>query len=262
MAAPGHDGGRRFSCVRPRDPAKDGTPSVKIGIVSDIHCNIAGLDRALAEMGDVDELICAGDMIYQFRFSNEVVERLRERGARIVLGNHEETFLSRDGVRARAADWIHQDALAFLGEQPYMLSTNANSKRIYVVHASPWEPFKEYIYPHSPTLRRFADFDADIVIMGHTHYQMAERVGRTLVINPGSAGEPRDSRNEYWLSFAVLDTESDEVRFGNFADPSRSAADSCDVSWTAWRPHWETTGDDNGRAPKNGPDPWSASPNS
>lgn len=245
---------------------------VKIGIVSDIHCNIAGLDRALAEMGDVDELICAGDMIYQFRFSNEVVERLRERGARMVLGNHEETFLSRDGVRARAAEWIHQDTLAFLGEQDRTLRTRAHGKRIFVVHASPWEPNNEYIYPHSPTLRRFAEFDAEIVIMGHTHYQMAERVGRTLVINPGSAGEPRDARNDLWLSFAVLDTESEEVRFGNFPDPSRSAAAPSGLSWTVVtaaqtqhgpaRPHGGESGAGDGRASRNGPDRWSASPNS
>jgi hypothetical protein len=30
---------------------------VKLGIVSDIHCNAAGLRQALALMGDVDDLI-------------------------------------------------------------------------------------------------------------------------------------------------------------------------------------------------------------
>jgi putative phosphoesterase len=235
---------------------------LKIGIVSDIHCNIAGLDRALEEMGDVDELICAGDAIYQFRFSNEVVERLRERGARLVLGNHEDTFLGRDGVRARAASWIHADALAYLAEQPYSLTIAASGKRIVVVHASPWEPYNEYIYPNSPSLRRFVEFDAEIVILGHTHYQMAERVGRTLVINPGSAGEPRDPRNDFQLSFAVLDTESDEVRFGSFPDPTRSVAPRSDTSWTAWRPQGGTTGNGYDQTPKNGPDSWSASLNS
>jgi len=89
---------------------------LKIGIVSDIHCNIAGLDRALAEMGEVDELICAGDSIFQYRFSNEVVTRLRERGARVILGNHEETFFSSAGVRAQQAGWIDRDAYTLFGE--------------------------------------------------------------------------------------------------------------------------------------------------
>jgi hypothetical protein len=54
---------------------------------------------------------------------------------------------------------------------------------------------------------------------------MAERVGRTLIINPGSAGEARDPRNGFRLSYAVLDTQTDEVTFGDFADPTRAAVD-------------------------------------
>jgi hypothetical protein len=54
---------------------------------------------------------------------------------------------------------------------------------------------------------------------------MAERVGRSLIINPGSAGEPRDPRNGFMLSYAVLDTETDEVIFNDFPDPTRAAVD-------------------------------------
>ena len=194
---------------------------MKIGIVSDIHCNAAGLERALALMGDVDELICAGDAIYQYRFSNDVVRLLRGRGAHVIQGNHEETLLGRGGERARAAPSVDADLLAWLSERPLALRTRVNGKQIVVAHGSPWEPRHEYLYPHSATLKRFVDFEAEIVILGHTHYQMAERVGRTLVINPGSAGEARDPRNGFRLSYAVLDTQADDVTFGNYADPSR-----------------------------------------
>jgi len=65
---------------------------LKFGIVSDIHCNAAGLRRALALMGDIDELICLGDSIWEYRFSNEVAQLLREQRAHTILGNHEEGF--------------------------------------------------------------------------------------------------------------------------------------------------------------------------
>lgn len=234
---------------------------MRIGIVSDIHCNIAGLERALAEMGDVDELICAGDSIFQFRFSNEVVERLRERGARTILGNHEETFFSPGGIRAQQADWIHRDALEYLREQPLELRTIVNGKRLCVVHGSPWEPQNEYIYPHSPTLRRFAEFAADIVILGHTHYQMAERVGRTLVINPGSTGQPRDPRNDMRLSFAILDSETDEVQFCNFPDPAQLSSEHAEMAWTAWKPQDGCTRRGYNQVHKSRQDPWNASLN-
>ncbi|MGE0540251.1 MAG: metallophosphoesterase, partial [Dehalococcoidia bacterium] len=164
---------------------------MRVGIVSDIHCNAQGLVQALTMMGDVDEVICAGDTIYQYRFSNDVVRLLRERDARTILGNHEEIFLSPHGERARSSAAVDQRELAWLAERPLALRVQVNGKSLHVVHGSPWEPRYEYVYPPSATLKRFEDFEADIVILGHTHYQMAERVGRTLVINPGSAGESR-----------------------------------------------------------------------
>jgi putative phosphoesterase len=209
---------------------------VKIGIVSDVHCNIAGLDRALDAMGEVDEVICAGDAIYQFRFSNEVALRLRERGARLIHGNHEETFFSRDGARAQQAEWIDREAFAFLRDQPHSLTVQVNGKKLIVAHGSPVEPRYEYVYPKSPTLKRFDELGADFVILGHTHYQMAELAGRTVVINPGSAGDPRDSRNDFQLSFAILDTETSCVRFGNFPDAKRAGALPADIEWTTWSP--------------------------
>jgi predicted phosphodiesterase len=40
-----------------------------------------------------------------------------------------------------------------------------------------------------------------------------------LIINPGSAGDGRDSRNGRQLSCAVLDTETEEVTVIDFPDP-------------------------------------------
>ena len=46
---------------------------MKIGIVSDIHCNVQGLQLALDAMGDIDELLCLGDAIFEYQFSNGVI---------------------------------------------------------------------------------------------------------------------------------------------------------------------------------------------
>jgi putative phosphoesterase len=201
------------------------TDAVRIGIVADIHCNHEALRIALDGMGPVDELLCAGDAVYQFRFSNEVMELLRDSGARYITGNHEEVLLGKWGERARSADWVRADDLAYMSEQASRIETRINGKRLVMVHGSPFEPHNDYIYPNSHSLSRFSEIDADYVVLGHTHYQMAERVGGVLVINPGSAGEARDARNAFQLSYAVLDTETDEVTFDNFQDPTRAAVD-------------------------------------
>jgi putative phosphoesterase len=196
---------------------------MKIGIIADVHCNHEALRVALDRMGPVDELVCAGDAVYQFRFSNDVMDMLRERGARYVLGNHEDVLLGRWGEHARGA--ARGDALAYMAEQVHSIETRVNGKSLVVVHGSPFEPHNEYIYPNSPSLSRMAEIDADYIVLGHTHYQMAERVGRALVINPGSAGEARDPRNAFKLSYAILDTSSGEVTFDDFQDPTRAAVD-------------------------------------
>jgi len=184
---------------------------VKIGIVSDVHCNESGLLRALDILGNVDELICLGDSIYEYRFSNEVVRLLRDRGAHMILGNHEEGFLGPQGTRARQSDWIDRSLLQWLAEQPKRLDLTIGGKKLLVVHSTPWEPRGAYVYPHSSLLARFGEADADFILYGHTHHQLIRRVGKVLVINPGSAGEARDPGNGRRLSCAVLDTVTDEV---------------------------------------------------
>ena len=141
----------------------------------------------------------------------------------MVLGNHEETFLSPAGERARLSPRVRRDALDWLQAQQTRLEIAIDGKRLVMVHGSPWAPHQEYLYPNSPTLERFRDLNADYVILGHTHYQMAKRVGRALLINPGSTGEARDPRNGFQLSAATLDTNTGEVTFHDYPDPARES---------------------------------------
>ena len=92
-------------------------------------------------------------------------------------------------------------------------------KRILLVHSTPWEPRGSYVLPTSAELQRFGEADADIVLYGHTHRQVVRRIGRVLVVNPGSAGEGRDPRNGGQLSCAVLDTVTEEVVVRDYPAP-------------------------------------------
>ena len=195
---------------------------MRVGIVSDIHCNAAGLARGLTLMGEIDALFCLGDSIYEYRFSNDVVALLKEHDATTILGNHEECFFGPQGARARARDGVDPALAAWLAERPLRQPLSIGGKRLLLVHSTPWEPRGTYVHPGSSLLDRFAEADADIVLYGHTHYQLDRRVGRVLVINPGSTGEGRDTRNQWQLSCAVLDTVSEEVQLIDFPDPLRT----------------------------------------
>ena len=195
---------------------------MKLGIVSDIHCNADALRSAIDQMGDIDELLCAGDMIYEFRFSNDVLDVLRERKARVVLGNHEWVMLGDHGRAIREAAPVNQDHVQFLRESPFRIETEVNGKNLLMVHGSPFEPWKTYVYRNSEHFLRLGELDYDYVIMGHTHSALTERVGRTLAINPGSAGEGQRSEEGVAVSYAVLDTASDEVRIERLLVPPPS----------------------------------------
>ena len=192
---------------------------MKLGIISDIHCNLYGLRQALAAMDSVDDVLCLGDSINEFQFSNEVIAALKARGAQLILGNHEEVFLSPAGERARAGNGIDRALLTWLAGQPHRRMLEVGGKKLLMIHSTPWEPRGEYVFPHSARLERFAEADADFVLYGHTHAQVVRRVGRVLVINPGSAGEARYGGNDWQLSCAILDTATEQVELIDFPDP-------------------------------------------
>ena len=200
---------------------------MKLGIVSDLHCNIDGLDRALEVMGPIDALACLGDSIHEYGFSNRVIGRLRELDALTILGNHEEVFLGAAGAGARSQAGIDRPLLSWLAERPHRRELRIDGKRILMVHSTPWEPRGSYVLPTSAELQRFGEADADIVLYGHTHRQVVRRVGRVLVVNPGSAGVARDPRNAGQLSCAVLDTATEEVVVRDFPALSAGRQPDC-----------------------------------
>jgi putative phosphoesterase len=187
---------------------------VLLGVVSDIHCNSLALRWALDELEPaVDEILVAGDAIYEYRFSNEVIEMVRGCNARYVLGNHEMQFLrARPDIGKGTADPSHVE---FMEATPARLEMMIDGKRLLMIHGVPWAPWSDYVYANSPQLSRFAEVDADIVVVGHTHIAMVERVGTTLVVNPGSVGESRGTTERY-LSYAIVDTKTEEVDIRRF----------------------------------------------
>lgn len=193
---------------------------MKLGLVSDIHCNIEGLRAALDAMGPIDRLICLGDAIYDYRFSNEVVGLLQDLDTIMVQGNHEQGFFGPQGERARSQPWIDPSLRDWLEERPQRLNLTLQGQSLLLVHSTPWSPAGAYIYPGDPRLQRFGETGANCVFYGHTHVRLVERVGDTLVVNPGSAGEARRHRDMLALSCGVVDLASGEVSFFDYPAPS------------------------------------------
>jgi putative phosphoesterase len=196
---------------------------MRLGILSDIHCNAAALIEAMKRLTtEVDDVIVAGDAVLQYRFSNEVVGIIRRTARGYVLGNHELALLENANT-ALSQPHIGQQNLEFMAAVPTQFEMRVGRKKLLMVHASPFPPFDQYLYPTNPLLDRCAEVDADFVVLGHTHIAMSKRVGNALVVNPGALGERGDPAHPGLVSYGVLDTDSDEFQVHRFRDPSLAA---------------------------------------
>lgn len=195
---------------------------MRVGLIADIHCNLHGLQHALGLLVDCEEVLCAGDILYQYRFSSEVLDLLQERRVHAITGNHDWTILTAPAHPLRASPSVNPHGLAYLGALPTRLFLELGGLRVAMFHGSPWDAPEaiaaHYIYPQERRqIERAAAVEADVVILGHTHVPFTAEVGETLVVNPGSCGECRDSSG--LLSCAVLDTATRGVDFRRFALP-------------------------------------------
>lgn len=113
---------------------------MKIGIVSDIHCDVVAFQRALEEMGPVDLIMGAGDWVLQYRFSNEIYDMIRDYNIIAVRGNHDMAIASSAGAALRASGKISQEHLERLDNMPAVVEVHVEGKRIVMMHTSRLDP--------------------------------------------------------------------------------------------------------------------------
>ncbi|HET6966464.1 MAG TPA: metallophosphoesterase family protein, partial [Acidimicrobiales bacterium] len=176
-----------------------------------------------------DDILLAGDAVLQYRFSNDVMDRVVSHGMTYIRGNHEAILLGEHGKRALSNPAVRASSVEVMAGAPWSHERTVSGKKLLMVHGSPFDPYDEYLYPGSRGLARCAELDVDILVLGHTHIPMATRVGRTLVVNPGSLGQGGDPDHPGMLSYAVLDTDSDRVEVVRFSDRGERQPAEVDV---------------------------------
>ena len=195
---------------------------MRIGIFADVHGNGWAFERVYhaLEKEKCDAWFFCGDICGYYYDQGAIIDRLRQtRSLYAVLGNHDSLFLQLlDGSLAdkdyssrygRSLEFLKEsitaDQIAFLRGLPSNLEVFELG--VAVFHGSPWSFLDEYVYPDSD----FTGFDRlpyRLVLLGHTHYPMDIRRKGIRIINPGSAGQPRDGG---WPSYAVYETQTEKL---------------------------------------------------
>jgi putative phosphoesterase len=210
---------------------------MKLALLGDIHGNDDALRSVLAAAASsgVDELFITGDLVGYYFAPREVLGLLQPWRRHVVRGNHEDMlndarsdqgFLAQvdarygSGLRT-AIEQLNEEQLDELCSLPHPLELEIDGCRILLCHGAPWDNDR-YVYPDAQAelLDQCAVQEFDLVVLGHTHYPMQHRIGDTLVVNPGSVGQPRNRQpGAHW---ALFDTDTRNLEFHHEQyDPSQ-----------------------------------------
>jgi putative phosphoesterase len=179
---------------------------MKVGVVSDVHNNVAALEYALEQLAACEMKLNLGDLVFEYKVDPEIISLAQRAGLLGIVGNHEKTILKHPASSLRGR--LAPDAIEFLESLPASREIEFAGRTLHVAHGAPWDdpddPRCAYVYERNrAAIARVAEVEADIILLGHTHVPMLARVGDKLVINPGSCGDARGA--EARLTFAELD---------------------------------------------------------
>jgi putative phosphoesterase len=196
---------------------------MKLGVFSDIHGNLFSFENIYVELKreKCDLYLFLGDICGYYYRQKEIMDMLADLPhLAAIAGNHDTLFLKsledeelmrsythKYGLSSQfLKETIDSNHLDFLRNLPgeFHLETEG----IAAFHGSPWDPLEEYIYPDSP-MERFKELPFKLVFLGHTHRPMDIKLQGIRVINPGSAGQPRDGG---WPTYALYDTGTKELK--------------------------------------------------
>jgi predicted phosphodiesterase len=191
---------------------------MKIIVVSDIHGNWPALRAVFESESTFDGILCLGDLVDYGPFPVECVQWAIEMVARewIFQGNHDRAVGRNEdshcspaymplaeetqALTSRLLPWDAKEFLARLKPAGRFL---LNGAKCFACHALPSDPLYSYLAEGAPAAVWNSEIAAgghpEFLFLGHTHLPMTRQFQQTLVVNPGSVGQPKhgDPRAAY-----------------------------------------------------------------
>lgn len=181
---------------------------MKLLIISDIHANYEALKRLDSMETDYDHLVFLGDAVDYGPEPKECIDFIKKRAYRAVRGNHDNALayntdcgcsnkykhLSLETRRYNRMLLDNED-ISYLAGLPLMDRFSLGGSSFFMTHASPKGDLYRYLYlqmSDDAWGSEIDGIDAGFVLLGHIHIPFVKKIGSTTIINPGSAGQPRD----------------------------------------------------------------------
>ena len=192
----------------------------RFAVISDVHANIEALD-AVMKLIDGGQILCLGDLVDYGADPNDVISKVRDAGARTIMGNHDWAALSGDvslfnPKAAMSSMWtrtqLTKESKMFLETLPEEIRLEADGVELYFTHGSPDDHLWEYMDPRTDSglFGYFLDkLKVQGIGLGHTHIQFVSNEDGRVVFNPGSVGQPRDG--DWRAAFAILTVDGGSI---------------------------------------------------
>ena len=176
-------------------------------LISDIHSNLEALEAISAEIPNLP-IYCVGDIVGYGANPKEVIQWIKEKKVKGVMGNHDYATITGDvkwfhDVATSAINWtakqIGPTEKKFLNSFPKMNIVKLQDLKILMVHGSPTNNLFEYVHPatHEHMFNVYlTKYKVDIVVLGHTHIPFIWKGKKGTVLNPGSVGQPRSGNSD------------------------------------------------------------------
>jgi protein phosphatase len=205
---------------------------MKIVIISDVHGNYDALSH-LPE--DYDQLWVLGDLVNYGPQPAEVVNFVRRHAAHVVRGNHDHSIgfgeaprctprfrEMAETTRRYTEAILSEDDKKYLRSLPLQTDVWVGKTRCRLCHALPSDPpFKDYPSQFKGWEDECRRVGAELLFVAGGHVSFGIKVGSTLLVNPGSLGQPRSG--EPVASYAVLN--GGKLSFRSFHYPVNLTAE-------------------------------------
>jgi putative phosphoesterase len=183
---------------------------MKLLIISDIHGNWPALQAVLGAEPDADQILCLGDLV---NYGPQPVQCVRwameNLGPEwVIQGNHDRAVGRNEDPRCSgpyqplaaatqelSARLLSEEMKQFLAGLEPLQRFQLGEAVFMACHAVPSEPLYHYLPETGPVTLWESELRAagypDFLLLGHTHQPMNTRFRKTLVVNPGSVGQPK-----------------------------------------------------------------------
>jgi protein phosphatase len=116
-----------------------------------------------------------------------------------------------DATRGYTARVLSEEQKQFLRDLPIRRERRRQNTRFYLCHAKPSDPLYGYSAPDSSEwVAEVETLQTDVLLVGHTHLPLMRRIGKHLIVNPGSLGQSMTGKAE--ACYAVWEDGSFQLK--------------------------------------------------